>query len=228
MPSSSSLERMALPMNPDDGPDQTHLLAMLELLLRLHEEDSTRGVMIETPEDGDVTVMVGPIAVKFDGTTVAGGLHQHGTGDQAKLIGSTEEITLRTVLEWMGSSNHCDEDVDDDDSSGSDGDEPDLRDLDRHINRLAAKLIRSIDAYHLQSLTVPVFIQYANYGHTLASAVKEVVAGQSVEARFQESQRYHAATVITAHDDGSADLQYHRADQVCCALRSLSVSRSNF
>ena len=62
----------------------------------------------------------------------------------------------------------------------SDTDELDglsIRRLDKHMNRLAPKLIRGMDAYEIQSATVPIHMHYANYGKTLASAVKEVTVG---------------------------------------------------
>lgn len=82
-----------------------------------------------------------------------------------------------------------------------------------HVKRLATKLIRGVDAHHLESLIVPVHILFANYGHTLSTAVQGVHDGMEVEAKYLNSHRYHKATIIEAHDDGTASVRYAKADQ---------------
>lgn len=70
---------MLPPLNPDDGHDQDALVAFLMLLVEVRTEHPDKGGMIETDEDGEVTVLLAPTAIKFDGTTVSGGLFQIGS-----------------------------------------------------------------------------------------------------------------------------------------------------
>ena len=65
LPDASSMEKMLPPLNPDDGPDQDALVAFLMLLVEVHTEHPDKGVMIETDEDGEVTVLLAPTAIKL-------------------------------------------------------------------------------------------------------------------------------------------------------------------
>ena len=216
MPDGRTLECWRFPIEPEQGPPPKQLPPLLRLLLHLHKEDPSRGIMIE--RDGGV--YLSPAILKFDGTTVAGGLSQIGTGDLAQLIGSTERITLATVHQWMrrdlgGYDDEEDESGEPHEPGDSDSvdTELDVARVEEHAKRLAPKLVRGVDAYLLQSLIVPVHIFFGNYYHILASAVRAVTVGQQVEARYCDSFHYHPGTVIAVDDTGAATIRYDKHDQ---------------
>jgi len=216
MPDGRTLECWRFPIEPEQGPQPKQLPPLLRLLLHLHKEDPSRGIMIE--RDGGV--YLSPAILKFDGTAVAGGLSQIGTGDLAQLIGSTERITLATVHQWMrrdlgGYDDEEDESGEPHEPGDSDSvdTELDVARVEEHAKRLAPKLVRGVDAYLLQSLIVPVHIYFGNYYHILASAVRAVTVGQQVEARYCDSFHYHPGTVIAVDDTGAATIRYDKQDQ---------------
>ena len=93
-------------------------------------------------------------------------------------------------------------DGNDEDDGGTSLFEPDS--LHREVNSVARQLYRSVDAHHLQSMSVPVCILFANFFHVSLSSVSDLRCGQSVQAQVEASTstRYRDATVQTVDDDG--------------------------
>ena len=211
MPSSQGLEQWSLPINPEPGPQLDQLPPFIRLLWHLHQEDPSQGIFIER-ENG---LCLSPVIAIFDGTTVAGGLGQIGTGDLQQLVGSTERIDLQTVLRWLrerdvnGSGERDDGEID---SESSDNDE-DVARVEVHAKRLAPKLVRGVDAYILQSLVIPLHVFFGNFFHILATAVRAVFPGQRVEARYCDSFRYYPGQVKAVDDSGAATIEFDRPDQ---------------
>ena len=160
-------------------------------------------------------VMIAPLVHKFDGTTLAGGIHPIGTGENKELIGSSVRLGVRKILNMM--RQHDDDATPDNDEFGDFGDNGDGNDEDdggtslfepdslhREVNSVARQLYRSVDAHHLQSMSVLLCILFANLFHVSLSSVSDLRCGQSVQAQVEASTstRYRDATVQTVDDDG--------------------------
>jgi len=115
-----------------------------------------------------------PSVVKFDGTPLAGGLHRVGPCGKKILIGASVHIDLATALQWCHNN----------------------AELEQRVKSVTNKLYRSVDAFHVQSLIIPLSTHFADYYFTAASHVPELIVGQKVEARAGRgaAQRYTAAT----------------------------------
>ena len=98
-PSLPTLERLSLPLHWESGPEFSKLIALIAILERIHDEDRSRGIGIQT---GDVETgcLVMPSVAKFDGTPLAGGLHRVGPCGKKILIGASVHIDLATALQW--------------------------------------------------------------------------------------------------------------------------------
>jgi hypothetical protein len=151
---------------------------------------------------------------KFDGTTVAGGVHQLGAGDEQELIGSSEKLDAAKMLSIMKEqplSNHgVDDNTDDDDNDNDgngddDGGEDTLYDVlnvHREVNRVARNLYRSCEAHHLTSAVAPICILVANFFHVSLSSIAPLVESLRVQARHLGSRFYFPATVEAVNEDG--------------------------
>ena len=128
----------------------SHLLAMLQVLISLHKQDSSKGIFMVSAHNHStktrhcVRVWVAPAAAKFDGSTCAGGMHKVGTGDKAELIGATEAVTLASILEWLGLTGSDDGDSDEDDEDAGDSDD----DEDDPVLRCGVRLLLARDDDH--------------------------------------------------------------------------------
>ena len=146
-------------------------------------------------------VALAPAVQKFDGATMAGCVAQEGYGELQQMIGTSEEIYARQILEWMKN------DMDDEDED--EADPPyDLQKLHDHVRRLAPKLFRSCDAHHLQSAIAPISMLVANFFYVSLSSTSELVEGTRVQAKYDGSVRFYNATVVTVNEDETANLVY--------------------
>ena len=208
MPASDSLERVALPMHFKDGPNQSNLRVFLLMLRHIHKHDPSRHVFIEAPSG---QVCIAPVILKYDGSTVAGGLHLVGSGELAELIGAKMRITMRGILEWVRAMPAEDGDGEESSDGSEDQEEADVQRVDAYVRRIAPKLIRSADAWHIQSLTDSVFVHYGDFGHTQSTAVAELSEDQRVTARPESAGprgHYHPAVVTRVYDGGFADVLF--------------------
>lgn len=172
---------MALPIESGNGPIREYNIGYLRLLDRLDSEDSSRRLFIKpspsafgnlppasfslvkfnAPGRWCTDLAIAPGALLFDGTTVAGSAAQLGHGEDLELIGTSEKLDAYRVLSMMRRRN--DDEGDRDVDSGENADEIDednderfdIAKLQDEAHRLSRKLYRSVEAYHLQSLTGP-------------------------------------------------------------------------
>ena len=154
-------------------------------------------------------VKVAPAVLTFDGSTVAGGVHQLGADEDVELIGSSIKLDVNKMLEisrvededgWSDSGDDDDENDDENDGGAPHDSEAALSWCDR----IAGKLYRSCDAYIIQSLCTPVNILVANIFNTSLSSTKELSGkeGHHVQARYQGSRLWYGATLESLNDDG--------------------------
>ena len=154
-------------------------------------------------------VKVAPAVLAFDGSTVAGGVHQLGADEDVELIGSSIKLDVNKMLEisrvededgWSDSGDDDDENDDENDGGAPHDSEAAISWCDR----IAGQLYRSCDAYIIPSLCTPVNIRVANILNTSLSSTKELSGkeGHHVQARYQGSRLWYGATLESLNDDG--------------------------